>query len=43
MDKTQAWNILFQATSELRLTLKDHQMVQQALAILKPEEEKVIK
>ena len=39
MDKQQAWNLVAQAVPLVKLTLQEHQMLNQALQVLKPIEE----
>ena len=39
MEKQQAWEILAQSVPQLRATLQEHQLLQQALITLKPNNE----
>jgi hypothetical protein len=40
MNKEQAYKIILQVCEQFRGTLSEHQTIQQALAVLKPVEEK---
>jgi hypothetical protein len=41
MSKEQAFKILIEATSQLKLTRQEHELVLKALEALKPKEEKI--
>lgn len=40
MNPQQAWNLIASVCAQLKISLNEHQQIQQALQILKPKEDK---